>query len=225
MRRMPSLPANGARTIFFAIVAWMLSTCASACFTRGFGLTRAPRARWRGCRSAPARARGVTCAHSAAASAERSCARSMSSSSRTSSSPAFTMEPASKRISRTTPSASALTTVPCTATTEPTLGLATASIVAHLERVHGLGRQDLRRRSVAHRRELHHLDSDDDADDQHHGDEADSCGQRRPSFGSLLHASAPSAFFVHDLIDFHVSRSTTDESFFRTSLAQGAAGP
>ena len=98
-------------------------------------------------------------------------------------------------------------------------------LTLHRDRVHALGRRHLGGERLADCRELHHLDPGDDPDDQHHGDEADSCGQRRPSFGSLLHASAPSAFFVHDLIDFRVSRSTTDESFFRTSLAQGAAGP
>src|SRR5882672_1546205 len=116
---MPSRPANGARTTFLAMTARMLSTWAFACFQVASVCSRSDCAMARCAIRRLARSNARR-ARSAPASAARSWLCSTSSSSSTSSSPAFTTDPAANRILRTTPSASVLTWVPCTATTEPT---------------------------------------------------------------------------------------------------------
>src|SRR6266540_3218017 len=111
-------PSNGARMVFFAIVARRFATVASACLARAAAASRSACAFASPCRSFWARP-WLSLASDASASAAASCASSADVSSLTRTAPRLTELPDSKVISRTVPGSSAPRTTPRTATSEP----------------------------------------------------------------------------------------------------------
>ncbi len=119
--RMPSLPANGARMVFLAMVARMASALAWFCFSVASAVSSSDCETVLSARNFRVRSK-VCFASCACASAARNCASSDDVSSRTSKSPCFTVAPDSKAISLTVPAISGATVTPCAALTEPTAG-------------------------------------------------------------------------------------------------------
>ncbi len=117
-RRMPRRPANGARMVFFSIVARILSALPCVCFKVASAVSKSDCDTRFWLRSVRSRATLMRASSSWASSA-RSWASSAEVSKRTSRLLVDTTAPDSKAISRTRPAISGVTVTPCTAVTEP----------------------------------------------------------------------------------------------------------
>ena len=175
---MPSRPEKGALIVFFAMVARMLSAAAARLLRRGESASNWAWETVALSRSSFVRSR-FTWASSTLASAERSCASSTEVSWRTSTSPAFTMLPASKSISTILPSSSAATVTPWTAVSEPT-EVSVSCQVSLLASAVDTDSKAWRLLRVDQGLDLHDLDQDDERNDREGGDDGENvfiCGE------------------------------------------------
>src|ERR1700722_13782863 len=116
---MPSRPVNGARIVFLSMVACWLAAWARLLFKSAASLSTCAWEIASAASCAWSRV-SVTCAKSAAALSEASCARSESAFSWTRTAPALVSSPDLKRISRTRPAISVVTSTPRMARKLPT---------------------------------------------------------------------------------------------------------
>ena len=175
-------PSNGARMVFFAMVARRFATVALDCLAFASAASRSACALASPRRSRSARCR-LSLASDASATAAASCASSAEVSSLTSTAPRLTKLPDSNAISRTVPGSSAPRTTPRSATSDPIASVADS----HSGGLDLGGGDGLRGRHEGLPR-LHHADdliglhAHEDADDDDETDDDDD-----PLPGPALH--------------------------------------